>query len=158
MRILLSVFFALVAASLCAAADLTIVRVWPGYRDAESFERISEYFGKDENPAALHIHRTQPAERAGYYFLVRLKNTGAEIARARFEIQLITPFSTEPKTYTFDSAIPSGSHAFQLGLTGTDWPAKPKEESIAWQVRVLSASGEELVRTQSFLWSQPEKK
>lgn len=158
MRVFLTALLALVAASISAAADLAIVRVWPGYRAAESFERISEYFGKNEEPAAQHIIRTQPGERAGYYFLVRLKNENAEIAGARFELQIVTPFATAPKTFTFDSAIPQGSHAFHLGLTGTDWPGKPKDEAIAWQLRVLSSTGAELARTQSFLWSQPDKK
>ena len=158
MRVFLTVLFASVAASICAAADLTIVRVWPGYRAAESFERISEYFGKNEEAAAQHIIRTQPSERAGYYFLVRLKNEAAEIAGSHFELQIVTPFATLPKTFTFDSPIPHGSHAFHLGLTGADWPGKPKDEAIAWQLRVLSSTGTELSRTQSFLWSLPEKK
>jgi len=158
MRVFLTVLFAFVGASICSAADLSIVRVWPGYRTAESFERISEYFGKNEEPAAQHIVRTQPSERTGYYFLVRLKNENTEITGAHFELQIVTPFATLPKTFTFDSSIPHGSHAFQLGLTGADWPGKPKDEAIAWQLRVLSSDGTELSRTQSFLWSQPEKK
>jgi len=158
MRALLTVLFVLATATLSHAADLTLVRVWPGYRTTESFERISEYFGKDEEPAAQHILRTQSGERAGYYFLVRLKNKGAELANARFELQLVTPFATEPRTYTFNSAIPQGSQAFHLGLTGTDWPGKPKDESIAWKLRVLSSDGTELLQTQSYLWALPEKK
>jgi hypothetical protein len=158
MRIFFIALFALVTASLCSAADLAIVRVWTGYRAAESFERISEYFGKKEDVVAEHVIRTQPNERSGYYFLVRLQNEDAEISGAHLELQLITPFSTETKSYTFDSAIPHGSHAFHLGLTGTDWPGKPKDEAVAWQLRILSATGTELGRTQSFLWSKPEKK
>lgn len=158
MRALLLALLAFAAASLAHAADLTLVRVWPGYRTAESFERISEYFGKDEDPAALHLLRTQPAERAGYYFLVRLKNKGPALAGARFELQIVPPFATEPRTYVFESALPAGSHAFNLGLTGTDWPGQPKDEAIAWKLRVLAADGTELLQKQSFLWALPEKK
>jgi hypothetical protein len=158
MRALLTAFFFLVAATFCAAADLTIVRVWPGYRTAESFERIAEYFDKNEDPAAEHIIRTQPDTRAGYYFLVRFKNNTAVIPAARLELQIITPFSTDPKTYTFDRPIPKGSTAFNLGLTGADWPGKPKDEVVAWQLRLLTPTGTELAKTQSYLWAKPEKK
>lgn len=158
MRALVTTLFFLVAATLCTAADLSIVRVWPGYRDAESFERISEYFDKNEDADAQHIIRTQPDTRAGYYFLVRLKNTSAETSSIRIELQVITPFSTDPKTYTFDRPIPKGSTAFNLGLTGADWPGQPKDEVVAWQIRLLSPTGTELAKTQSFLWAQPAKK
>lgn len=158
MRLFLASFAFALFASCCAAADLSLVRVWPGYRSAESFERISEYFGKDEDVAARHILRSQPQERAGYYFLVRVKNDGAELTGVRFEIQLLCPSATTPKTFVFEASIPNGSTAFNLGLTGSDWTARPKEESVAWQVRVLSATGAELLKTQSFLWSQPDKK
>jgi hypothetical protein len=158
MRALLYTACLLLAASLCHAANPTIVRVWPGYRTDEEFERISEYFGHDEDVKGQHILRTKPETRAGYYFLVRLKNESAEISTARLELQIITPFSTQAKTYTFDSTVPHGSTAFNLGLTGADWPGKPKDEAVAWQVRLLSETGAELAKTQSFLWTMPDKK
>lgn len=158
MRALLTVFFCLAAATLCTAADLTFERVWPSYRPAESFEHITEYFGKNEDPVAEHILRSQPNTRAGYYFLVRLKNETADIPAARFELQIITPFSADPKTYTFDGPIPKGSTAFNLGLTGPDWPGTPKATAVAWQIRLLTATGTELAKTQSYLWAMPAKR
>ncbi len=158
MRAPFTALLALLAATTCAAADLTIVRIWPGYRTDESFARISEYFGKEEDVAGQHILRTQLDARTGYYFLLRVKNSGAPITDTKIEIQLITPFAPEPQTYTFTTALPKGSHAFNLGLTGTDWPGTPKDQVVAWQLRILSASGAELAREQSFLWSLPEKK
>jgi hypothetical protein len=158
MRVVLTVLFALAAASFLSAADLTIVRVWPGYRAVESFERISEYFGKDEDPGAQLIVRSHPADRAGYYFLLRVKNDGAAIGNARIELHIITPFSPDPKTHTFDCTLPAGSHALNLGLTGADWPGKPKDEVVAWQLRLLSSDGTELANAQSHLWAMPEKK
>lgn len=158
MRAILTALLVFATATFSHAAELSLVRVWPGYLTAESFERLSEYFGKNEEPAAQHILRTQPGERAGYYFLVRLKNKGAALTGARFELQVVTPFATESRTYTFDSTIPQGSHAFHLGLTGSDWPGKPKDESVAWKLRVLSPDGAELLQSQSYLWALPEKK
>lgn len=159
MRAILTALFVFATATFSHAAELSLVRVWPGCLTAESFERLSEFFGKNEEPAAQHILRTQPSERAGYYFLVRLKNKGAALAKVRFELQLITPFATEPRTYTFDSDVPHGSQAFHLGLTGSDWPgSNPKDEAVAWKLRVLSPDGAELVQSQSYLWALPEKK
>jgi len=158
MRVFFTALLVLVVASVCAAADLKIVRVWPGYRTAESFERISEYLGKDEDARGQLILRTQPATRAGYYFLLRVNNSAAAIADAKIELQVITPFSSEPKTYNFTCTLPAKSHALNLGLTGTDWIGKPKDEVVAWQLRLLSPTGAELAKAQSHLWSLPEKK
>jgi hypothetical protein len=159
MRVFLTALLALVVATVCVAADLSIIRVWPGYRTAESFERISQYLGKDENLDSEHILRTTPAVRAGYYFLLRINNSGAAtLTDAKIELQVITPFSPEPKTYNFAYTVPTGSHALNLGLTGADWPGKPKDEVVAWHLRVLSATGAELVKAQSHLWSLPDKK
>ena len=157
MRAFLTAFLALATASLCTAADLSIVRVWPGYRTAESFERISEYLGKNEDARAQFILRTQPDTRAGYYFLVRVKNAEAAVTDATIELQVITPFSPEPKTYNFSGTLPAGSHVLNLGLTGTDWPGKPKDEIVAWKLRLLSSTGTELAKAQSYLWSMPAK-
>lgn len=158
MRFLLTALLFAASAALCAAADLTVVRVWPGFRTAESFERISEYFGKEERPAEKHIFRSQPNQRTGYYFLIRLKNTGSALPGAKLEIQVIDPISTTPKTYAFASEIVHGSEVYQVGITGNDWPGKAKEEAVAWQLRVLAADGTVLAHDQSFLWSQPDKK
>ena len=157
MRPFLTTLILLVTSSFCAAADLTIVRIWPGYRTAESFERISEYVGKDEDARNHFILRTQPDVRAGYYFLLRFKNTGAAITDAKIELQVITPFAPEPKTYNFSSTLAPGSHVLNLGLTGADWPGKPKDEVVAWKLRLLSPSGTELGKAQSYLWSLPDK-
>jgi len=157
MRVSLIVLFAFAAASVCAAADLTIVRVWPGYRTAASFDRISEYFGQAENAQAQLILRSQADKRAGYYFLVRVSNIGVTLPDAKIELQVITPFSPEPKTYLFSCTLPAKSNVLNLGLTGTDWPGKPKDEVVAWHLRLLSAAGTELANTQSHLWSMPNK-
>ncbi|MFT3783966.1 MAG: hypothetical protein QM790_18295 [Nibricoccus sp.] len=158
MRLSFVALFALMTASLSYAADISIVRVWPAYRPAESFERISEYFGKDEDPATHHVFRTQATQRAGYYFLVRLKNAAIPVTGARVELNIVTPFSTETRTFNFTCDLPKGSQAFHFGLTGSDWPGEPKDEAVAWQVRVLNAEGAELAAAQSYLWATPPQK
>ena len=157
MRVFITALLAFATASVCAATDLTIVRVWPGYRTAESFERISEYFGQNEDARSQLILRTQADKRAGYYFLLRVKNSSAAIPDAKIELQVITPFSPEPKTYNFACTLPAKSQVLNLGLTGADWPGKPKDEVVAWHLRLLSSTGTELAKAQSYLWSMPNK-
>jgi len=147
---------AMVAVAAPAHADpLTLVRVWPGYRPVESFDRISEYFTGGENTGGQIILRTQPKARAGYYFLVRLKNPGAAVAGAVFELQVISPLSPAIRTFTFKTDVAGGDHAVSLGLTGDDWP-NAKAAAVAWHLTVRAADGAELARQQSFLWAMPD--
>jgi len=156
MRFLFASLLAAVGSvSLALAAPLTLVRVWPAYHTAESFDRISEYFTGEENTGRQTILRSQPAARAGYYFLVRLDNPGTVVAGAVFELRVISPASPEPKLFTFKADVPAGSRAFSLGMTGIDWPG-PKANAVAWLLTVRSADGTELVRRQSFLWAMPD--
>ncbi|MDD2763961.1 MAG: hypothetical protein PHE83_08330 [Opitutaceae bacterium] len=138
------------------AAGVEIVRVFTGWRDAASFQRVSEYFDGRENTGGIIPLRSQPARRAGFYWLVRLKNTDLPLAGAKFELQIITPASPEPRTFTFPTDIPAGSPVYQLGLTGADWP-DAKIRPVAWQLRLLAAGGKTLIAKESFLWEMPEK-
>ena len=155
---LAALLFALGFLAPLSAADLSVVRVWPGYRTAESFERISEFFTGRENDSGQTLLRSQPSSRAGFYFLTRVKNSGPALDDVRVELHVIRPDSATPRridNFT-TTRIPAGSHVFQIGLTGADWPdagANP----VAWQLRFLSADGTELLREQSFLWGQPAR-
>ena len=136
------------------AGRLDVVRVWPGYRTAASFERIGDFFDGGENPSGETIRRSRPAAREGFYFLVRLKNPGPAVAGATFELQVVTPATPEPVTFAFQADVPAGTRAFDLGLTGADWPG-PKTGAVAWQLTVRAPDGSELARRQSFLWARP---
>jgi hypothetical protein len=146
---------ALFCATSARAADVTFVRVWPGYRTAESFDRISEYLGGQENTGGQTVLRSQPAQRDGFYFLVRLKNAGEAIAGASVELNVITPASATPRTLTFATDLPAGQHVFQCGLTGADWP-DATAHPVAWKIVIRAPGGAELSSTQSFLWSKPD--
>jgi hypothetical protein len=148
---------ALLPVAFASAADLEIVRVFTDWRSAESFSRLSEYFGGKENSGGIIVLRTQPAERAGYYWLVRLTNKSAGRPGGRFELQVISPIAPEPKTFTFSADIPPGGSVFRLGLTGTDWPGA-KSRPVAWQLRLLASDGTTLLAKESFLWERPGKK
>lgn len=127
------------------------MRVWPGYRTAESFDRISEYLTGGENTGGQTVLRSQPAQRDGFYFLVRLKNASGAIAGASVELSVITPASATPRVLTFAADLPGGQHVFDCGLTGTDWP-DANAHPVAWKIVIRAPGGAELASTQSFLW------
>jgi hypothetical protein len=141
------------AEALAKAGDVSIVRVFTGWRDAASFKRISEYFDGKENTGGGILLRTQPDQRAGYYFLVRAANSGAPVA-VTVSVQMITPTDAKPRTYTFSTALKSGETVLNLGLTGIAWP-DAKANPVAWKLDLLSADGQVLATEKSYLWEKP---
>jgi hypothetical protein len=156
MRRLLAAILLLALPAASRAAGLEIVRVSPGWRDAASFQRVSEYLDGRENTGGVTVLRTRPGERAGFYWLVRLKNDGPSLAGAKFELQVITPAAPAPKTFTFPADVSAGSALYDLGVTGADWP-EAKARPAAWRLRLLAADGRTLVGEKSFLWELPGK-
>ncbi|HEU5079283.1 MAG TPA: hypothetical protein VFT72_08715 [Opitutaceae bacterium] len=139
------------------AADVKFVRVWPNFRTAESFMRLSEYFTGKENPGRKQtILRTEPEVRMGFYFLARLKNAGEALNGAKLELHLITPLSPRPVVYTFPADVPKGNYVYNLGLTGKDWP-DPEMNPVAWRLVLVASDGQEIASEQSYLWSKPDK-
>lgn len=141
-----------VAASL-AAQEISIARVYPGWRDAASFKRISEYFTGRENTGGATVLRTHPGERAGYYFLVRAINPGAPVS-AQCLVSLILPTSRQLLTHTFATDLKSGDTVLHLGLTGADW-TDPKANPVAWKIELTTADGRLLASEKSYLWDKP---
>lgn len=157
MRSLLALFLISSLGVLTAqAAELELIRVWPGWRDAESFDRISEYFTGEENTGSEVVRRTHPDQRAGFYFLARVANKGDPLTGATFVLRVIAPFQPEPKVTTFPVDVPRKSKVFQLGLTGPDWPNRDVHP-VAWKLELRSATDEVLASSQSFLWEKPTK-
>lgn len=138
------------------AAEVEFVRIWPGWRDADAFERMGEYFGRGEDRRGEVILRTDPQNRAGYYFLVRVKSAVA-VESARFELHIIRPDVPEPRSFTFPAALPARQAVFQLGLTGADWPGGKASTPVAWRLALLAADGRVLAEQKSFLWEKPAK-
>ncbi len=135
------------------AAGVEFVRVWPGWRDEESFVRISEYFTNQENTGRETVLRTQPESREGFYFLTRTK-TDAAISGATFKLEIVSPGSPQPRVYSLSADIPRGSRVFQIGVTGTDW-AGQDVYPVAWRLTLTGPDGTALTSAQSFLWSNP---
>ena len=136
------------------AAELEFVRVWPGWRNAASFDRISEYFTGEENTGREVVLRTHPEQRDGFYFLVRVSNSGDVQTGTKFVLQVIAPSSPDPKTTIFSANVPSRSKVFLLGLTGPDWPGADVHP-VAWKLELRGADEQVLATAQSFLWEKP---
>ena len=151
-------FFALcliLVASACsaAAADIRIARAFTGWRDADSFKRISEYFDGKENTGGQTILRTHGDQRGGYYFLIRTHNAGPELP-VTITLSLITPTNSKTVTYPFKADLKAGDTVFNLGLTGADWP-NPKAHPVAWKIDLTGADGKLLATEKSYLWEKP---
>ena len=157
MRPLLVTLIALVLSASAFASDVKVLRVWPGYRTAESFMRISEYFTGQENPGRNQtLLRTHPDQRGGLYFLTRVANNGAAISDAKIELHVVTVRSPTEVVYTFATTVPHGERVFEVGLTGPDWTTAA-EHPVAWRLTVVDATNHELAGEQSFLWSKPDR-
>ncbi|WP_438479667.1 hypothetical protein [Oleiharenicola lentus] len=152
-RFILGFLTLAVAAS---AADVTFVRVLSNWRDASSFRRVSEYFTGKENPGDSTILRTHAEERSGYYFLVRLANTGG-VTPVKIQLHLVTPIDAKPKLYTFETTLQPKKNILNLGLTGTDWPDS-KANPVAWKIDVLASDGALIASEKSYLWNNPPAK
>ena len=152
----LFVLTGLALATTLSAAELSVVRVYTGWRDAASFKRISEYFDGKENTGKEIVLRSHPDQRSGYYFLVRLKNAGAPV-KASIHLELIGQGWGAPRTTVFPVEIPAGSTAFQLGLTGPEWQ-DAKLQPIAWSMQVRADGGQALATEKSYLWEKPAAK
>ena len=139
------------------AADATFVRLWPGWRETESFDRITEFLGGSEPTGSRTLLRSQPASRAGYYFLLRINTANALSPGAKFELAVIRPDSPELKIFSFPVTASVGDTVFDLGLTGADWPGGKKTNPVAWKLTLLAADGRVLAEHKSFLWEKPVK-
>ncbi len=146
--------FTAVALTGLRAADVEFVRVWPGWRDADSFDSISEHFTGHENTGRQIVLRTHPDARAGFYYLVRVANHDGVQSGAKFSLQLVAPDSPDIKTYTFPVELSTGQTVFQLGLTGPAWPNQDVHP-VAWKLELLAADGHALASSSSFLWEKP---
>ena len=138
------------------AADVTVVPVFTGWRDAASFKRISEYFNGKENTGGQFILRTHPDERSGFYFLMRIHHSGAAL-KASAELQVITPDAATPRIFKFTTTLTDGKTMLNLGLTGPDWPDL-KVNPVAWKLDLLTADGQLLATENSYLWEKPVTK
>ena len=72
-----------------AGSEVEFVRIWPQWRDTDSFLRISEYIGGKENTGRQTVLRSQPDNRDGFYFLVRARSGAAFYGDTKFVLEVI---------------------------------------------------------------------
>ncbi len=144
---------ALPAVAFAKEGEVKIVRVFTGWRAASSFKHISEYFDGRENTHGETMLRTHPDQRGGYYFLLRVANSGAPVA-VKLTVQLIMPAGHQATSFTFATELKSGDHVLNLGLTGDDWP-DAKANPVAWKLEVTTPDGHVLATEKSYLWEKP---
>jgi hypothetical protein len=155
MRPLLASFLLLAVASAPAQpANITFTRVWPQYHDDDSFKSFYEYRTGNELTYKWIVLRSHPDDRGGLYFLVRVENPGAPVGGTSFVVRVISPDAIVTRVFSFFADVPHGSHLFEIGLTGKDWPGA-RVAPVAWEVELQDASGQVLVRQESFLWEKP---
>ena len=134
------------------AADVTVVPMFAGYREAASFKRISEYFSGKENTGGQLMLRTHPEQRSGYYFQLRINSTTT--VDAKLVLQVITPDTATPRIFNFTASLTSPKTMLNLGLTGADW-SDLKINPVAWRLEVYGADGKLLAIENSYLWERP---
>lgn len=144
------------AAMTAAESPVRIARVWTAYRDAKSFARFGQFRGADREPGDAIILRSQPEQRDGYYFTVRLRaQKGAEVPDGTAILCVAAPNEAEPRTFSFPfTANDDRNVQLLIGLTGHDW-TWGATMPLAWRIEVLNPAGELVAAEQSFLWSKP---
>jgi hypothetical protein len=142
------------AGAAAATEAAGIVRIWPGYRTADSFTTVGELFGGGERRSGRILRRTQPNSREGFYFLTRLRLAEARPG-AEVRLELVLPASPNVVTHRFALDLPSGEPVLHLGVTGSDWPGADSRP-VAWRLSVQDRdAGPVLVQSQSALWTAP---
>jgi hypothetical protein len=142
------------AAPAARAGDVRFKRVWPQWHDADSFTSFSEDRTGRELTGNWVVLRSVPSQRGGLYFMTRVENKGPAVPGSTFVIQVISPESTDTRSFSFAADIPAGSRLFEIGLTGKDW-AGPRTQAVAWTVELHGPDGSVLAKKSSFLWEKP---
>ena len=122
----------------------------------QSFQRIAEYFTKEEYTGNRLLFRTHPTHREGLYFIINLGwFTPTLPPQTEIQLEYFTTESPYPFTETFNTGETlSHSHEIFIGLTDPKSPLKTKS-ILAWRVTLRSPE-KILAQKQSFLWEVPK--
>lgn len=138
--------------------ELELVR--HGFIPVSEQIRISEWFTGRENPGRRQYLRSDPSDRSGYYFVLRIPSHLQDAAGAvplAFSIEIFPGGTLRPLVCDYPvPAFLSLEKPFYLGITGDHW-AQPDRAPIAWKI-VLHPAGTEhaaLAQWKSHLWSDP---
>ncbi len=137
-----------------ALTSVEIEEIKPRYIEEESFKRISEYLSGKEDTGDRVILRSDPAERAGFYFTLILDESIRKLPKGTVVVgEFFTPVSVEQQTheFTLPNKRPRTKEIF-VGLTGADWP-QVGGVPAAWRFTIKDPNGNVLAEEKSYLWS-----
>ncbi|MFW5883182.1 MAG: hypothetical protein ACOCVG_02340 [Verrucomicrobiota bacterium] len=152
---LLPLLAALCLVSLAGAVEVREVLLRP--MTEGEFKRIPEYFTGEEFTGGRTILRSDPQERRGLYFVLRLDTAVRKLpAESSVRLHYITPEQPDIQTTVLPlpQARAPGREVF-FGLTGDDWPDLD-ERPVVWQIQVPDANAELLASRESYLWSRAD--
>ncbi len=137
-----------------AVTSVKIEEIKPRYIKSENFKRISEYMTGKDHLGDRVIIRSNPTERAGFYFTLILDEDVRRLPKGTIVVgEFYTPKSVEKQTHEF--ALPkklASTNEIFVGLTGEDWP-QSGDVPGAWRFTIKDANGSILAEKQSYLWS-----
>ena len=125
------------------------------YFTVRDFKRIPEFFTGKEFSGWKVYCRTNPADREGFYFVVKVTgDVPQSSADCHWLLEWITPLdpTAQQKKVSLPAQNILGKEVF-IGLTGSDWP-DPSVQPIAWSLSLVDSKEGILGKSQSFLWSK----
>jgi hypothetical protein len=136
---------------------VVIAHVDQKFMEEAAFKRISEYFTGRENTSGRVIERTDPQQRAGYYFILSLEWHPHTTLPAGTQADLDYLRKNDPQPHHAHFVFSAAGGTFNeilLGLTGAEWTDR-NLTMVAWKVTLRDATGAVLADRQSFLWGLP---
>jgi len=126
--------------------------------EGHRFVRLSEYFTGKENTGNRMIVRSQPEERTGMYFILRLDRPVCDIQDAStVRMSMLLPLLAEPIVYEMPFASEKKrTRTVMVGITGSDWKMGGIVP-VGWHVGIEDDDGNILAEHSSFLWRMPEE-
>lgn len=151
-----SFILGLLSLSAVATKAAEIELAFTDYMKTGQFQRITEYFTGHERAGSRTLLRSNPEERSGLYFIIRLNESLESSAINEVEVEWIRSESGESKVHTFPIESRAGKGRWiYCGLTGDDWPDE-KQVPLAWSIR-LKQDQRELAQHRSFLYVLPDR-
>ena len=138
---------------LCAKVKLSVRN--KTYLSVRDFKRIPEFFTGKEFEGWKVYCRSNPNEREGFYFIVKVSGSSDELSKnAHWKIDWISPKNPESQSIEIPIDNPDifGKEVF-IGLTGEDW-TDSSVQPLAWRLRLLNSENGIIAESQSFLWSK----
>ncbi len=124
--------------------------------ESRKFTRISEFFTGKENMGRRIILRSNPQERGGLYFIVKMDTKMSDLPDGiQVGVDFFDAGSAIQKHYKFQlPAERKPSSRLFIGITGDG--RLEQEVPVAWRVYLEAATGELVAELKSYLWEMPE--